>query len=296
MIILGTSAIGGWNWGGSDHKNDLEAIQASLDLGITHIDTAPIYGMGRSEECIATAIEGRRHEVVLATKCGLEWEGSQVWRNAKPERIAYECEESLRRLQTDYIDLYQIHWPDSLVPIEESWQAMLKLKEQGKVRRIGVCNYTLQQLKTAHEIHPVDTIQLPYSFIRRGIEEEIVPFCIQHAIAVLIYCPLERGLLTGKIAPEHQFPDSDQRSSLPEFSANVRKKIWEACQELQPIADKQGCTIAQLVLSSLRAKQWISGILVGARNRAQAIENGQAQTLLPNDMVEAIFLKQGVVL
>lgn len=299
-LILGTSAIGGWNWGGSDKNNDFEAIQTSIDQGVTTLDTAPIYGMGRSEELVGKAIQGRRHEVVIASKCGLRWDSSEgsdpriqknmqgeivvSRRNSQPESIAYECEQSLNRLGTDYIDLYQIHWPDSTTPIEESWEAMVKLKRQGKVRAIGVSNYTLQQLAIAHSIHPVDSIQLPFSFIRTEIEQEIVPFCIKNSIAVLVYTPLERGLLTGKMSPYRQFLPDDQRSSLPIFTVEIRQVILEVFRQLQPIADKYRITLAQLVLSALISKKWITGVIAGARNREQAIENANSRKALLTDM------------
>lgn len=275
-LILGTSAIGGRNWGGSDPRSDLEAIQTSMDQGVTTIDTAPIYGMGQCEELVGQALQGRRHHIKVASKCGLRWD---LRKCLSPARIAYECEQSLKRLKTDYIDLYQIHWPDDSTPLEESWQAMAKLKKQGKVRAIGVCNYTLEQLQVIQAIHPVDTVQLPYSLIRRDIEEEIVPFCLKHSIAVLIYSPLEKGLLTGKITLERQFSENDQRFSM--FSIENRKKILKALQKLQPISGNH--TLAQVVLSALIHKPWITGVITGARNHKQAIENAQSQKILLTD-------------
>src|SRR5579862_5229090 len=211
-LILGTWAIGGWLWGGTNEKDAIAAIHTSMEHGITTIDTAAVYRMGVSEELVGKAIKGYRDKVVLATKCGMRWDtdkGSDPWqsrdnqgnpliirKNLKPDSILYECEQSLKRLNVDVIDLYQIHWPDSGTPMEESWGAMVKLLEQGKVRSIGVCNYNLQQLSETHAIYPVHSIQLPYSLMRRDIEEDILPFCQNSNIAILAYSPLERGLLT----------------------------------------------------------------------------------------------------
>ncbi|MES2121955.1 MAG: aldo/keto reductase, partial [Chlamydiota bacterium] len=192
-IVLGTWAIGGIMWGGTNESDSIAAIQTSVDNGITTIDTAAVYGFGFSEEIIGKALKGRRHLTTLASKCGLRWNKEEtagpnsafdlqgnpliIEKNSKPESIFFECEQSLRRLQVEVIDLYQIHWSDPSTPIEESWEAMFQLKQQGKVRAIGVSNYTLEQLQCAHSLHPVDSIQLPYSLIRRDIEKDVIPFC-----------------------------------------------------------------------------------------------------------------------
>jgi aryl-alcohol dehydrogenase-like predicted oxidoreductase len=213
-IILGAWAIGGWMWGGTDEKAAIEAIQTSLDNGINCIDTAPVYGMGLSEELVGKAIKGRRDKVVIATKCCLRWdttEGSDPWEtvdpqgkpftvmtNGNPASIIKECEDSLRRLGVDVIDLLQIHWPDTNTSIGDSWNALVQLKKQGKVKAIGVCNYNLSQLAEANEIYPLDTLQSPYSILRTDLENEIIPFCKENQITTLAYSPLERGLLTGK--------------------------------------------------------------------------------------------------
>lgn len=294
-VIFGAWAIGGWMWGGTDESDAIASIQASLNQGVNAIDTAPIYGMGRSEELVAKAVRGRRHEVILATKCGMRWnsnEGVDPWlqedlkgnkllirKNSKPESIVYECEESLKRLQTDRIDLYQIHWPDSSTPIEESWSTMVKLKKEGKVRAIGVSNYSLEQLQKAHAIHPVDTIQSPYSLIRRGIEQDIVPFCIEQKISILAYSPLERGLLTGKVTLERKFPKGDHRAQHPLFALEKRKLILEALQQIRPLADKYGATLSQIIIFCTLQRPGISAAIVGARTPLQAVENGAAAAL-----------------
>jgi aryl-alcohol dehydrogenase-like predicted oxidoreductase len=294
-IIFGAWAIGGWMWGGSNEKEAIAAIQASLDQGINAIDTAAIYGMGYSEEIVAKAIQGRRDQVVIATKCGMRWdseEGADPWpqqdlnghsviirKNSKPNSMMYECEQSLKRLKTDYIDLYQIHWPDPTTPIEESWSAMAKLKEQGKVRAIGVSNYSLTQLEQAHSLYPVDSIQPPYSLVRRAIEKDILPFAVRHHIGVIVYSPLERGLLTGKISPGYQFPKGDHRALSPIFSSENRNKIHKALEKIHPIADKHGASLAQLMINCTFHMAGITAAIVGARNAAQALENARAMQL-----------------
>jgi aryl-alcohol dehydrogenase-like predicted oxidoreductase len=294
-VIFGAWAIGGWMWGGSDEKQAIEAIHASIDHGIQTIDTAPVYGMGMSEEIVGKAIKGKRDKVVIATKCGMRWdseEGSDPWqsqdlqgnpliirRNLKPASIIHECEQSLKRLNIDVIDLYQIHWPDTTTPIEDSWDAMAKLKKQGKVRAIGVCNYSLEQLKRAQALHPVDSIQPPYSLIRRSIEEDIIPFCQTAKIGVIVYSPLERGLLTGKYKPDHIFPKGDHRGQKSIFSSPFVRQILSALSIIKPIADKHKATLPQVIINCTIHRSGITAALVGARNAAQAIENAAAATL-----------------
>ncbi len=225
-IVFGAWAIGGWMWGGTDESDALAAIHASLDNGVNTIDTAAIYGMGASEELVGKAIKGKRDKVIIATKCGMRWdseEGTDPWpqtdnsgrpviirKNSKPDSIVYECEQSLQRLGVDTIDLYQIHWPDTSTPVEDSMAAMLKLKEQGKIRAIGVSNYDKSWLAAAAKVAPIASNQPPYSLIQRKIETDLVPFARQNNIALIVYSPLERGLLAGAVPPDRQF--SDRRS------------------------------------------------------------------------------------
>jgi aryl-alcohol dehydrogenase-like predicted oxidoreductase len=291
-LVLGTWAIGGWLWGGTDEKDAIAAIHASIDHGVTTIDTAPIYGMGLSEEIVGKAIEGRRDQIVIATKCGMRWDsekGTEPWdsqdpqgrpviirKYLKPESIAYECEQSLKRLKVDAIDLYQIHWPDLGTPIEESWGAMVKLLEEGKVRAIGVSNYNLKQLTEAHAIYPVHSIQSRYSLMRRGIEEDIVPFCLNNNIGILAYSPLERGLLTGKIGIHQKFPQGDHRADQPVFSLSSRERVHQVLETIRPIAERHNATLSQIILHTTFHMPGITGVLAGARNKAQAVENGKA--------------------
>lgn len=291
-IIFGAWAIGGWLWGGNDENDSIAAIKASLDQGVTTIDTAPMYGMGRSEIIVGKAIKGRRQNVIIATKCGCRWdtkEGSDPWErldesgnkvvvmtNGKPQSIIEECEQSLKRLETDFIDLYQIHWPDTSTPIEESWNAMVSLKKQGKVRAIGVSNYSLEQLKIAHAIYPVDSLQPPFSLLRRDIEEDLLPYCRENHISILAYSPLERGLLTGKITLDRKFAKGDHRADLDLFSVENRKRVLEALNNIKPIADKHHATISQVILNCTIHVPGITAAIVGARNVAQAKENASA--------------------
>src|SRR6266550_2118763 len=196
-IGLGTWSIGGSMWGGTDEQAVLETIRAALEHGINLIDTAPVYGLGRAEELVGQALAkyGKREEVIIATKVGLEWRGDQVFRNSTRARIMQEIDDSLRRLQTDYIDIYQVHWPDPLVPIEETAEAMHQLYKQGKIRAIGVSNYSREQIERFRRVAPVHVVQPPYNLFERGIEADILPYCRKNGIATLGYGALCRGLL-----------------------------------------------------------------------------------------------------
>ncbi len=298
-VILGAWAIGGWMWGGSNEKDALEAIGVALDHGITTIDTAAIYGFGYSEELVGRAIKGRRDKVIIATKCGMRWDsdtGSDPWvqkdnngksvtirKNSHPESILYECEQSLKRLNIDTIDLYQIHWPDSTCPIEDSWNAMVKLLNQGKVRAIGVSNYSAEQLDVCQKIHPVASLQPPYSLIRRDIEKDIVPFCQKNHIGIIAYSPLERGLLTGTVTPDRKFPPGDHRNQLESFSQEHRKKVLEALVPVKAIALAHRATVSQVIINATYSMPGITAAIVGARNAAQAIENAHAMKLQLTD-------------
>ncbi|HWE95726.1 MAG TPA: aldo/keto reductase [Tepidisphaeraceae bacterium] len=301
-IIFGAWAIGGWMWGGNEEQESLDAIRASIASGVNTIDTAAIYGMGHSEELVGKAIKGMRDKVVLATKCGMRWdsdEGSEPWKqkdnngrdvtiykNARPDSIAYECEQSLKRLGTDVIDLYQIHWPDVSTPVEDSMRAMLKLQEQGKIRAIGVSNYDVEWLRKAKAVAPVASLQPPYSLIQRKIESEILPFCRQNNIGVIVYSPLERGLLTGKVGPDRQFAPGDHRASHKYFTVENRKRVLAALEKIRPIAEKHKASFAQVVINWTVHEPGITAALVGARNAEQAEHNAKALsfTLTPEEL------------
>jgi methylglyoxal reductase len=291
IVAHGTWAIGGWMWGGTDVRKSVRSIQASLDAGVNFVDTAPAYGLGLSERIVGEAIRGRRDKVILATKCGLVWHtakgtffvdqnGSQIHRYLGAESIRYEVEHSLRRLGTDYIDLYQTHWQDSTTPIEETMGALLDLKKQGKIRAIGVSNCTIDQVRQYRSVGPVDAAQERYSLLHREVEGEYLPYCVRNHIAVLAYSPLANGLLTGKIDVAHVFPKDDLRSHNPMFSFESRIRVGEMLDRVRPIARKYSFTDGQLAIAWALAQPGITHALVGARDESQADENAAAGSVL----------------
>src|SRR5216684_8352548 len=218
-VAIGTWAIGGWMWGGTDEAESVATIRAAFDQGINAVDTAPVYGFGRSEEIVGKAIaDGRlRSRVLIATKAGLQWEGGRVSRNASHSRILREVEDSLRRLQTDYIDVYQVHWPDPLITIEETAEAMHTLFEQGKIRAIGVSNFSVGQMERFRRVAPLHVLQPPYNLFERGVETDLLPYCRKHGIAMLGYGALCRGLLSGRMQANTAFGGDDVRHSDTKF-------------------------------------------------------------------------------
>ena len=251
-IALGTWAIGGWLWGGTDVNDAVRTIHEALDLGITLIDTAPVYGFGLSEELVAKALAEKdvsRDKVVIATKAGLEWdEQENVRRNSKPERIREEVEQSLRRLRTDYIDIYQIHWPDPETPIEDTAEAMYRLLQEGKVRAIGVSNYDVEQMERWRKVAPLHSNQLRYNLLERDIEAAELPYCREHGLAILAYSPLARGLLTGKYNEGSTFPEGDSRAKDKRFQGEEAKRYYRIIPKLKEYAESLGKTLAQLAV------------------------------------------------
>ncbi|TMA44567.1 MAG: aldo/keto reductase [Deltaproteobacteria bacterium] len=238
-IGLGTWAIGGSMWGGTDEERSIETICAALDRGITLIDTAPAYGQGRSEEIVGKAVAcwGRRERVILATKVGLEWRsGGDVVRHASPRRIRQEIAASLRRLRTDYVDIYQVHWPDPLVPIEETAEALHGLYKTGLIRAIGVSNYSPEQMDVFRQVAPLHTVQPPYNLFEREAEEDVLPYCLWHGIGTLTYGALCRGLLAGRMRPDTRFVGDDLRQSDPKFRPPRYAQYLRAVAALEPVA------------------------------------------------------------
>jgi aryl-alcohol dehydrogenase-like predicted oxidoreductase len=237
-IALGTWAIGGWMWGGSDVRSAFRTIQAATDHGINLIDTAPAYGFGLAEEIVGRALapNGRRNQFLIATKCGLEWQGNKVRRNASPLRIRGEIEESLRRLRTDHIDIYQLHWPDPVVPIEESAAAFAKLLREGKIRAIGVSNLDRDQTERFRQVAPVRTVQPPYNLFERGIETGVLPHAQKTGLIVLAYSALCRGLLSGRMNAETRFEGDDLRRVDPKFQPPRFEQYLMAVAELDRFA------------------------------------------------------------
>src|SRR5260370_22847025 len=218
-VALGRWSIGGWMWGGSDEGEAIKPIRTALDLGITLTDAAPAYGFGRSEELVGRAIaeHGERERVLIARKAGVEWRDGQVHRNASAGRIRAEVEDSLRRLRTSYIDIYQVHWPDPLVPLGETASALRQLFEQGTIRAIGVSNFSPQQMEIFRAVAPLHVVQPPYNLFERQIEQDVLPYAGRHGLTVLAYGALCRGLLSGRMRPDTRFPADDLRQTDPNF-------------------------------------------------------------------------------
>ncbi len=282
-------------WGGTDESESIRAIHAALDAGISLIDTAPIYGFGRSECIVGKAIRDRRDRVVLATKCSMvanptvgefKFRSDAAGPNpnglitihiyAGPESIRREVEDSLMRLGTDRIDLLQTHWQDGTTPIADTMGALLELKGEGKIRAIGACNATSDQLKQYCQAGPFDTDQEKFSLIDRQIEGDQLSFCRENNVAVLAYSPLARGLLTGKVGPDRQFAAGDQRGADPVFSVENRGRIAEMIGKWQPLVEKYKATPAQLVTAWTAAQPGLTHVLCGIRTEEQAAQNAAA--------------------
>ncbi|MEW9838212.1 aldo/keto reductase [Mesorhizobium marinum] len=286
-IGLGTWAIGGWMWGGTDEMKSIAAIQSSIDEGISLIDTAPAYGQGVAEEIVGKAIKGRRDKVILATKCGLVWhtargnhffdyDGRPVHRYLGPESIRYEIEQSLKRLGTDHIDHYITHWQDQTTPIAETMDALETLKVEGKIRSIGASNVSTGDLEAYVAAGGLDAIQEEYSMVKRDIEATLLPIAAQHDVSTLSYSSLALGLLSGKIGPDRTFEGDDQRKDNPRFSRMNREKVARFMKEIAGVAEEQRATPAQIVIAWTIQQPVITFALCGARNPQQATENARA--------------------
>jgi aryl-alcohol dehydrogenase-like predicted oxidoreductase len=270
-IALGTWAIGGWMWGGNtDLDESVQTIRSAIERGITLIDTAPVYGFGRSEEIVGLALStGLRDRAVIATKVGLEWRDGKVWRNSSPARIRKEVDDSLRRLRTDYIDLYQVHWPDPLVPIQKTAGALARLLNEGKIRAIGVSNYSPDQMAEFRKAAPINSVQPPYNLFEREAESGVLPYAAQHDMAILCYGALCRGLLTGTITATTKFEGDDLRRNDPKFQQPRFSQYLAAASSLSRYArDRYGLGVLAL------AVRWVldqgdTVALWGARRPAQ---------------------------
>lgn len=281
-VGLGTWAIGGpwqFGWGPQDDDEAIAAILKALDLGINWIDTAPIYGCGHSEELVGKAIQQIKPKPIIATKCSLLWnEKREKIGCLKAESIRRECEASLKRLGIDAIDLYQMHWPDPQRDIEEGWEEMARLQEQGKVRYIGVCNFNTAQLDRIRKIAPVTSLQPPYSMIRRDIEKELLPYCAKHNIGVVAYSPMQRGLLTGKFSKKYlaTLAPDDHRLRMSEFTEPQFSVNLEFVEKLKPIVERKGRTLAQLAIAWVLRRPEVTAAIVGARKPSQIVETAPA--------------------
>jgi aryl-alcohol dehydrogenase-like predicted oxidoreductase len=271
-IALGTWAIGVWMWGGTDEAEAIRTIHAAVDRGITLIDTAPVYGFGRSEEIVGKALAegGRRQRVLIATKVGLDWKDGQPFRNGGKTRIYKEIEVSLRRLRTDVIDIYQVHWPDPGVPIEETAAAMVDLQRVGKIRAIGVSNFSPAQIAAFRKVAPVHTVQSPYNLFERGIEQDVLPYCRDRDIVTLAYGPLCRGLLSGRMTGQTQFTGDDLRKSDPKFKVPRFAQYLRAVERLDRFAQANyGRRVIHLALRWVLDRQNSMIALWGARRPDQ---------------------------
>ncbi|VXD10999.1 aldo/keto reductase [Marinoscillum sp. 108] len=296
VITFGAWAAGGWMWGKTERSQAVAAIRSAYDQGVTSIDTAPIYGQGTSEEIVGEAIKDiPRDQVQILTKFGMRWDTSRgdfffaskdnsgkdidIYKYAGKESVIKECEDSLKRLKTDYIDLYQIHWNDSTTPIIETFEAVARLIEQGKVRHAGVCNYTAAQMAEAEKAVKLVSNQIPFSMVNKKVEDKTVPYCIVNNKSVLAYSPLERGLLTGKIKPGQKFQEGDHRSTNRFFTEESILKTNAFLEKIKPLADEKGATLAQLVLKWTIERPGITIALAGARDATQSVQNAGAAAL-----------------
>ncbi|NEO78539.1 aldo/keto reductase [Moorena sp. SIO4G3] len=271
-IIMGTWQAGKAMWVGIEDAETIKGLRAGFEAGITTVDTAEIYGQGHSEQIVGQALAEVRDQLVYATK---------VFPNhLKYDQVIEACEGSLKNLNTDYIDLYQIHWPSGtfgseVVPIEETMSALNTLKEQGKIRAIGVSNFSRSQLAEASQYGRIDSLQPPYSLFWRQVEQDAMPFCVEHNISIIAYSSLAQGLLTGKFGPEHTFEEGDHRSKNKLFNGDNYQRAQQALAQLRPIAERHQCTLAQLSLAWLMSQPQTNAI-AGLRNSDQAIQNAQA--------------------
>jgi len=292
VIAFGAWAIGGWMWGGSDARDAVKALEAAIDTGMTTIDTASVYGFGLSEELTGKAVKGKRDRVQILTKFGMSWDEKEgdfffdtknnsgedisIYRYASKKKVFKDCDDSLKRLMTDYIDLFQIHWPDPTTPVSETMEALDILIQKGKIRAGGVCNYSVELLKDAEKTLAPVSDQVPYSMVRRDIENDLVPYCLGKNIGILAYSPLQRGLLSGKIKPGHNFNHGDTRPDTPYYKEPNLSKILHFLENIRPIADGHNVTLSQLVLNWTILQPGITCALAGARNPAQVLENAGA--------------------
>jgi methylglyoxal reductase len=300
VLGLGTWAIGGAFWGGSLESESIKTIQAAINEGINLIDTAPAYGFGVAEEIVGKAIHGQRDKIIISSKCGLNWNdqhgtlvghesGHDIYRYLGKEFIRKDLENSLRRLKTEYIDIYYTHWQDETTPLSEVMETLQQFKKEGKIRAIGASNATVETLKEYQALGGIDVGQEEYSLLHRHIEAEILPYCQSKNISMLAYCPLAQGLLAGKIAINHQFKEGDMRKSMESFSKENIQKSELLNQRLNKIAKKYDLTLAQLMIAWALARTGITHVLCGARQVGHILENVKAATVTISDTdLEAI--------
>lgn len=299
-VVFGAWAVGGWGWGGADDEASVRAIHASIDAGANAFDTAPVYGFGHSEIVLGRAIRDRRDEVIVCTKIGLRWDDERgdvafettdekgiqrvIRRNARPWSVQHEVDKSLQRLGIETIDLIQVHWPDPKTPIAQTMGALLELRAAGKVRAIGVSNFDVAQLAEAQaglgDI-PLASTQPKYSLVAREIERDVLPYCVRESVGVIVYSPLEQGLLSGRVPAERTFDESDGRSRRATFRTENRARINAVLREVAtPIAERHGITLGQLAIAWTLAQPGVTSAIVGARTPEQARENAAAADVI----------------
>jgi aryl-alcohol dehydrogenase-like predicted oxidoreductase len=275
-LALGTWAFGGGSWWGRQKNQDsVETLYRALELGINFIDTAPVYGRGLSEEIIGKALKRKnlREKVIIATKVGLVWKGRNIFSDLSRKSILKEFEDSLRRLKIEWIDLYQVHWPDPLTPIQETAETMCDLYQKGKIKAIGVSNFSVEQMEEFMKYSPLHCLQPPYNMFKREIEAEILPFCQEQAMGVIVYSPLHSGILTGKFFFGEKIPSDKARSTNPDLKKEYFQINKEFMIKLKEIASAYGKTLSQLALNWVISKPGITSAIVGARKASQIEEN-----------------------
>jgi aryl-alcohol dehydrogenase-like predicted oxidoreductase len=296
VIGLGTWAQGGsdwkFGWGPQDDQQSIAAIHQAIDSGINWIDTAAVYGLGHAEEVLGKALQGMSNKPIIATKCARRWDDQRnIVKIQTKESVKQEVEHSLKRLQVDVIDLYQVHWPEPDEQIEEGWEAMTELVKEGKVRYVGVSNYSVSQLDRISSIEKPTSLQPPYSMIKRDFEEELLPYCEKHHIGVVCYSPMYKGLLTGKVTRERMqhMAVSDHRHNDPNFNEPKLTRNLNLVEKLKPIANELGITLAQLSIAWTLRSPTVTSAIVGARNARQLQETVEAGSIeLPADVVDQI--------
>lgn len=291
-IVFGAWAIGGWKWGGTDADQSINAIRAAIDAGVNCIDTAAVYGFGLSEQLVGEAIKPyKRQDIVLATKCGLRWdietptlhaesEGKKIYRTLSRDSILWEVDESLSRLGTDYIDLYQTHWPDPMTTADDVLHTFDELISSGKVRAVGFCNSTKADLEVAGNRPGFCSDQEKYSMVDREQESLNLPVVRNHPLAFLAYSPLAQGLLTGAVTAERTFAESDLRHGNPRFSAVSRQRVAAVLQPVKSVADELGVSVGQVVTAWTLQQPGVSHLLAGTRTAQQAVHNAAAGDLI----------------
>ena len=297
-VILGAWSYGGWYWGGAEDQQSIRTIHAAVDAGITSIDTAPVYGFGRSEEVVGRGIKGLRERVQILTKVGLRWDTEEgehffdtedpegrswrITRNLRPESVRAEVENSLRRLDVDHIDLVQCHWPDPSTPIPDTMGALAAMVAEGKVGAIGVSNFSPEQMAeaaTALGDVPLASNQPRYSLIYRQIERDVLPYACDNNVGIVVYSPMAMGILTGRVTMDRRFPKGDGRADDPLYHPENRAKVLNALSDVESIADRHGISLANLAVAWVLHQSGVTGALVGARTPLQAQENAKAMAV-----------------